>query len=196
MYSRVQTALMCLAGAGLLFTAAVLRINHAHVPDQLHVSNQPMVLVFQQTSAAYAPAERISAVRTVSLSAATLSDADITRLSSLIGSEHNPEVKVEVADAIGKVANVRSQGTTDVGRHEQEMLAALQTAFSEEAEPMVRAKIVSAAAAFNDSQAAELIARGEQDGSQEVRVAASTARKERDSRRLLAAQWPLSFKWK
>ncbi len=192
MQSKVPVVLLCLACIGLLFVAGALRVSHPHATP----SNQPMVLVFQQTGASYAPQERISAVRTVSSSAETLSDSDIVRLSSLIISEHNPEVKVEVAEAIGKVAAAHNKGSADAGRNEQEMLTALASAFTTEAEPAVRAKIVSAASAFNDSQAADLIAKGEQDSSQEVRAAAKTARQERDNRRLLKSQWPLSYRWK
>lgn len=192
MQTKVPVVLLCLACVGLLFVAGALRVSHPHATP----SNQPMVLVFQQTGASYAPSERISAVRIVSSSAETLSDSDIVRLSSLIISEHNPEVKVEVAEAIGKVAAAHNKGSADAGRKEEEMLTALASAFTTEAEPSVRAKIVSAASAFNDSRAADLIAKGEQDNSQEVRAAAKTARQERDNRRLLQSQWPLSFKWK
>lgn len=192
MQTKVPIVILCILGAGLLFVAGALRVNHPHATP----SNQPMVLVFQQTGAAYAPNERISAVRSISSSASTLSDADVGRLSSLIVSEHNPEVKVEVADAIGKIAAAHNKGSNDAGRNEQEMLSALSGAFATEAEPAVRAKIVSAAAAFNDSQAADLIARGEKDGAQEVRAAAKAARDQRDNRRLLQSQWSLSYKWK
>ncbi len=192
MQSKVPVIILCFVCAGLLFVAGALRINHPHATP----SNQPMVLVFQQTGASFAPSERISAVRTVSSSASTLSDADIGRLSSLITSEHNPEVKVEVADAIGKVAAAHNKGSNDAGRNEKEMLVALSSAFATEAEPAVRAKIVSAAAAFNDSQAADLIAQGEKDRAEEVRTAARAAREQRDNRRLLQSQWSLSYKWK
>jgi HEAT repeat protein len=167
--------------------AAILALNAVPaLSSQTQAQAQLLDTSLTRLHSATNSQERMQAARWLGEQQASVSSDMIQNMGRSLRTDTDPTVRAAVAASIGDLAEKQNEHSATAGANEPQMLDVLATAFADESNPSVRARIIKAAGQFKDPDAVTLINRGLIDSDPGVREAAQTAKLSRQRRLLIA----------